>query len=168
MLGTVLRLFRPTYALTALILFGGWQGYSFVQSVPGRLGIDDAQRQGQVDDDYQVNQSEAGDSRFAAAMRDSSGMRRGLLWVAAYTLMCFAAVPLVKKVLACESNAANAVMVIGFVLAGVLFAMALMAFEFGFFKLVLLVFAAIYASAMILWLAGELEKLRVADSLSSS
>ena len=123
MLGTILRLFRPSYALTALILFGGWQGYSFVKSVPEKLSLPLGTGQVQTAEEIQVTgkvqsaQAEqvqlehiSSNPTVAAIQQIHPGMRI-LSWLVIYVLLCLATVSLIRKMLAQESNLVNAILI---------------------------------------------------------
>lgn len=173
MLGTILRLFRPSYALTALILFGAWQGYSFVKSIPEELplsgGSAEAQpgAEGQSEavgvEQAQSDQAPAGP--IVTAIQGVHPMMRILYWLAVYVLLCFAGVPLIKKMLAKESNLVNTFVIILYSALGLLLAFGLAAFQFGWAIAILTGAAVAFSAAMIIRLAGELEKLRVQESL---
>ena len=166
MIGGLLHLFRPTYALTALILFGGWQGYAFVRSVPERLGLPARAQDVQADED--APQPPVAGNRFIAGLRHSSALGRAAVWVVGFSLLTLACVPLIRTTLARESNTATAAMVAGFVALGLLAAMTLAAFEFGWRQMICLFASGGYAFALTVWLAGEVEKMRISDTLSSS
>ena len=180
MLGTILKLLRPSYALTALILFGGWQGYSFVKSVPEKLSLPFGTGQVQTAEEtqtaeqsgpVQVEQTQAEQTptspTVAAIQRIHPGMRV-LSWLVIYTLLCFATVPLIKKMLAKESNLVNAILIIIYSGIGFLLAVGLVAFQFTWVIDIMLIAALVFSVCIIIWLAGELEKIRVQDSFSSS
>lgn len=183
MLGTILRLFRPSYALTALILFGGWQGYSFVKSVPEKLSLpfgisskaqieEKAQAKPQMNTDghgYQsavdrAENSQKTSSRFVAAIQGVNPVMRFFYWVVIYALLCFATVPVIKKMLARESNFINAILIIIYSGIGFLLAVGLAAFQFTWITAIMLLAALVFSVCIIIWLASELEKIRVQDS----
>lgn len=171
MLGTMLHFFRPTYALTALILFGGWQGYAFVRSVPEKLGLPFGTQQAQPDDTAGGGDPTGAvepSNRLIAGLRQSSALGRAAVWVVGFSLLTLACVPLIRKILAQESNTATAAMVAAFVALGLLAAMTLAAFEFGWRQIIFLIAAGGYALCLTVWLAGEVEKMRISDTLSCS
>jgi len=179
MLGTILRLLRPSYALTALILFGGWQGYTLVKSVPEKLslplGIDgkaqtekEVQTEPQMDayenDGQESKMEEKSSSRFAAAIQGVNPVMRIFYWVVMYVLLCLSTVPVIKKILTQESNLANAILVIIYSGIGLLLAVGLVAFQFTWITGIMLAAASVFSAYIIIWLAGALEKVRVQDS----
>jgi len=165
MLGMVLKLFRPSYALTALILFGGWQGYSFVKSTSEQLHLLPGSEQVQVE---QSQSDQPAPSATVAAIQRIHPGRRILYWLVIYLLLCFTGVPLIRRMLARESNLANAVLIVIYSGLGFLLAFVFAAFQFTWFIAIMLVLALAFSAAMIIWLAGELEKIRIQDTFSSS
>lgn len=167
MLGSILRLFRPSYALTALLLFVGWQGYSYVKTIPEKLSI--LGGAGQSRDSESSNVEPAGSeqedsSRFVRTVRSIHPGMRILYWLVSYALVCLASVPLIKKTLARESNLANAALVVVYSSLGLLSAFGFVGFQFGWLSAIMLIAALLLSAGMIVWLAGELEKLRVQDT----
>jgi hypothetical protein len=177
MLGTILKLLRPSYALTALILFGGWQGYAFVKSIPDKLSLPfgissqvQSNEKTQIPERSQSVESKQIEPRqtssnptVAAIQKIHPGMRM-VSWAVIYMLMCFATVPLIKKMLAHESNLVNAILIIIYSGVGFLLAVVFTAFQFNWHSTVMLIMALILSASMIIWLASELEKVRVQDS----
>jgi len=168
MLGTALKLLRPSYALTALLLFGAWQGYSFVKSIPERLPLLPGSEQEQPGEQPVEAEQEQSDQMpssptVAAIQRIHPGMRI-LYWLVMYVLLCFATVPLIKKMLACESNMANAVLIIIYSGLGLLSAFGLAGFQFAWTTAILLILALAFSAGMIIWVGGELERIRVEEN----
>ena len=180
MLGTILRLFRPSYALTALILFGGWQGYSFVKSVPEKLSLpfgtsqvqSAEEEQGtegnQSDKKEQVSPEQASSNPTVTAIQGVNPVMRIFYWVVIYALLCFATVPVIKKMLSHESNLVNAILVIIYSGIGLLLAVGLAAFQFTWITAMMIITALVFSVCIIIWLASELEKMRVQDSFGSN
>jgi hypothetical protein len=179
-LGTILKLFRPSYALTALILFGGWQGYTFVKSIPQKLSLQlgikqvDNKKAAQAVESNQSAETEQLETKqlssnpaVAAIQKIRPGMRI-MSWIIVYVLLCFTTVPVIKRMLACESNLVNAILIIVYSGLGLLLAFVFTAFQFGRLALVMLIAAVIFSACIIIWLAGELEKMRVQDSFGAS
>jgi hypothetical protein len=174
MLGTILKLLRPSYALTALILFGGWQGYSFVKSIPERLPLlprpaevrQGTEGQPEPPETDQARSKQTPSSGLVAAIERVHPGLRIVYWVVTYVLLCLASVPVIKWALAHESNIVNGMMVIVYSGIGLMAAFFLTAFQFGWFAAIILVLALLCSAAMIVWFAGELEKMRVEDNLS--
>ena len=179
MLETILRLFRPSYALTALMLFGGWQGYTFVKSVPEKislqLGTDQVQiaeeKQGtegnQPDKKEQVSPEQASSNPTVAAIQRIHPGMRILFRLVIYALLCFATVPVIKKMLAHESNLVNSILVIIYSGIGLLLAVGLAASQFTWVTATMLIAALVFSVCIIIWFASELEKIRVQDSFGS-
>ena len=175
MLGTALRLLRPSYALTALLLFGGWQGYGFVKSIPERLpdipglsvaGTDSEPGEAEADGADDASAETPPDSPMVAAVRDIHPAKRIIYWAIGYSLLCLGTVPLIQRALSCESNAVNAVMLVAYCAVGVVAAMALVAFHLTWLTGGLWVVVALVGSvALMVGLAGELERMRVEDRL---
>ncbi len=175
MLSLFLKLFRPSVALTALILLGGWQGYSFMRAIPERLPfpfgtapmeetsheeemekVTEADTVVRGEEDPESLDSEPSNPVLAGISR-RSGFWRAVLWVAFYTLLCFGCVPIIRRILEAESNAANAALLAGFSAVGILLAMLLSAFSFGLLSMALLLCAAAYSGGLIYLLANEVE-----------
>lgn len=177
MLGTILRLFRPSYALTALILFGGWQGYTFVKSVPEKLSLPLGMEKIKAAEEIQASEAnqpteqaqseQVLSSPTVSAIQQISPIMRILSWIVIYVLLCFATVPLIKKILVRESNLSNAVLIIFYIAVGFMLAVGLVAFQFTWITIVMLITALVFSACIIIWLAGELEKIRVQDSFGS-
>ena len=179
MLRMILQLLRPSYALTALVLFGTWQGYSFVKSIPEKLHLPaviekvqkpvEPQEQSQIATTEQLPGSQQVTSIpiIAAIGRIHPGMRI-LYWLAIYLLLCFATVPLIKRMLACESNLVNVILIFIYTVLGVLLAFVFVAFQFTWITEVILGSAFIFSAAVIIKLASELEKMRVQDIFNPS
>ena len=180
MLGAILRLFRPSYALTALILFGGWQSYSFVKSVPEKLSLPlgmgqiHVEEQNQVDNESepveaeQVQEKQVSSNPTVAAIQGVNPGMRMLFWLVVYALLCFATVPVIKKMLAQESNLVNAILIIIYSGIGLLLAIGLAAFQFTWITAMMIITALVFSVCIIIWLASELEKMRVQDSFGSN
>lgn len=176
MLGTILRLLRPSYALTALMLFGGWQGYSFVKSVPEKLSLpfgasmiepvekEQGTENVQSDQTEQVSpQQVSSNPTVATIQRIHPGMRI-LSWLVVYALLCLSTVPVIKKMLLQESNLVNAIVIIVYSGTGLLLAVGLTAFQFTWVTAIMIIAALVFSVCIIIRLAGELEKMRVQDS----
>jgi hypothetical protein len=177
MLGTILKLFRPSYALTALILFGGWQGYRFVRSIPEKLslpfGISGqvqsnekskiAEQSSSVEDKKIEPRQTSSNPTIAAIQKIHPGLRI-LYWLVTYVLLCFAGVPVIKWAIAHESNLVNGILIVVYTGLGLLAAFVFTAFQFNWFTAVILILALVLSAAIIIKLAGELEKLRVEDN----
>lgn len=172
MLGMALRLLRPSYALTALMLFGAWQGYSFVKSIPERLpALTDIRLvQGRppangsehaIEDPPESQLSQ--DKPVVQAVRRIHPLLRVVYWLVGYVLLCFGSVPLIKRGLGHESNLVNAAMLVGYSGVGVLAAMALTGFRFSWWTVLWMVMALVCSGVLIVLLAGELEKIRLED-----
>ena len=174
MLSAILRLFRPSYALTALVLFGGWQGYSFVKSVPERLNLPLGIKQGQTEQEAasagieQEQVEKLPSSPTVAAIQNVHPCMRIVYWLVGYILLCFSGVPVIKKALRRESNLTNAIVILIYVAVGFLSAFALAAFQFTWITAIMLVAALVFSAWLIIWLSSELEELRVQDTFSSS
>lgn len=172
MLGTVLKLLRPRYALTALILFAGWQGYSFIKSIPEQLHL--PQRVGRVEIEEHLVQTETEQAttqqrpsnRVISAMQGIHPGMRILYWLIIYVLLCFASVPLIKRILVHESNLINAGLIIVYSLVGFIMAFVFAAFQLTWIISIILLAAIVLSACIIIRLASELEKLRVQDSWS--
>lgn len=165
MLGMILKLFRPSYALTALILFGGWQGYSFVKSVPERLHLPLGVEQVQGEE---LQSDQPAPSAIIGAIQQIHPGRRIVYWLVIYLLLCFTGVPLIRRALTRESNLANTILILVYCGLGLSIAFVFAAFQFTWITAIMIVLALVFSAAMIIWLAGELEKIRVEDSFSSS
>lgn len=159
MLRGILKLFKPRYALTALLIFGAWRGYSLVKSISEKLPL----LQGQAEEQVLQSQQEHLSPIVAAIRRIHPGMRV-LYWLVIYILLCLTSVPLIKKALAYESNLVNAVLIILYSGLGLLLAFIFAGFQFTWITAILLIMALILSAAWIIWLASELEKLRVEDT----
>ena len=174
MLGTVLKLLRPSYALTALILFAGWQVHSFFKSIPERLSLPlttGIVKSGQpVSHDSNTSQQveQVPSSKTLAAIQRFHPVARILSWVAIYILVCLATVPLIKKILERESNFANAVLIVCYSAVGFLMALVFAAFQFVWLTGVMLAVSLVFSAAVIIRLAGELERMRVQNIFSPS
>ena len=103
----------------------------------------------------------------AAIQRIHPGMRI-LSWLMVYVLLCLSTVPVIKKMLAQESNLVNAILVIIFSGIGLLLAVGLAAVQFTWITAMMIIAALVFSVCIIIWLASELEKMRVQDSFSSS
>jgi hypothetical protein len=176
MLGTILKIFKPSYALTALILFAGWQGYSLVKSIPKKLtlplDIKHIETKKETRSPAQFEQIEAekistkneSSSPTVATIRNIHPGARILSWLMIYAMLCFASVPLIKKMLACESNLVNFALIVIYSGIGLSLGFIFSAFQFTWVVCVFLVISGIFSAGMITWLASELEKMRVQDS----
>lgn len=175
MLGTILKLLRPSYALTALILFGGWQGYSFVKSIPEKLPLlpgsvevqEEGEERAEPAETEQAQPAQTPSSPAVTAIQRIHPGLRTLYWLVMYALLCFASVPVIKWALARESNLANGIVIVVYSGLGLLAAIVFTAFQFAWFTAVVLTLALVFSAAMIIWLAGELEKIRVQDAFNS-
>lgn len=154
MLSTVLKLFRPRYALTTLLLFGGWQAYSLVQSVTKTVTMVPV---------TQVEERSLPEGRVARILAQASPAKRVFCWLSLYLLICFASVPLVRWGFERESNVINGLMLAGFCLYGVLSASFLTAFQWSWKTAVLLVLALAVSGAFFVGLASQVERMRVED-----
>jgi len=178
-LGTLLNLLRPSYALTALILFGGWQGYTFVKSIPqkvtlpfGTFQIQSGQKSQTVESNQpakpeQVQTEQLSSNPTIAAIQKISPGMRIISWAVVYILLCFVSVPGIKMMLARESNLVNAILIIIYSGLGLLLAFVFAAFQFSKLTDVMLIAAVIFSVLFIVWLAGELEKMRIQDTFSA-
>jgi hypothetical protein len=165
MLGIILKFFRPSYALTALILFSGWQGYSFVKSTSEQFHSRADSEQVQADES---ESDQPVKSVFVAAVQRIHPVWRIIYWLVIYLLLCFTGVPLIKRALTRESNLANAILLIIYCSLGLLIAVMFTAFRFTWITAIMLVLALICSASMIIWLASELENMRVEDALYSN
>jgi len=158
MVGTILRLLKPSYAVLAMLAFGGWQGYSIIAPIWGGGDVQEevvvSEEDGEADEADSVGP-------LAAAMRKVHPGMRIVTWLVIYGLLCFASVPWINGVLAKESNFANAVMLFVYVVAGFLLAFLLMAFQFNWATAIMLIMAIVVAGGIIVLLAGMLEKMRI-------
>ena len=84
-----------------------------------------------------------------------------------YTLLCFATVPVIKKMLVHESNLVNVILLIIYSGIGFLLAVGLAAFQFTWITAIMLIAALVLSGCTTTWLASELEKMRVQDSFGS-
>lgn len=151
MLGFLVKIIKPTYALAALLIFGVWNGYSIIKQSPP--------------EPPRTVEGQAQLGPYAAVMADIHPGARIVTWLTTYALICLASVPLINSILAKQSNAANAVMLMAYVALGFFMALVLMAFQFNW-KTTFMTFLALGLSAlMIITLAGNLEKMRVEDTL---
>lgn len=173
MLGTILKLLRPGYALTALIVFGSWQGYTFVKSIPqkvslpfGTIQIHNEQKN-QPAEPQQVQAEQLSANPAIAAIQKVNPCMRILSWLVIYSLLCLATVPLINKMLAQESNFVNAILIIIYSGSGLLLAFVFAAFQFSKLIDVMLIAAFVFSVFFIIWLAGELEKMRIQDTFSA-
>ena len=153
MLGFLAKTIKPTYALAALLIFGIWNGYSIVKHPPPEPP---AASEGQV---------KLGP--FAAVMAEIHPGARIVTWLITYALICLASVPLINSILAKQSNAANATMVMAYVALGFFMALVLTAFQFNWKTTLMMLCALGLSSLMIITLAGNLEKMRVEDMLAA-
>lgn len=175
MLGLALRLLRPGHALTVLLLFGAWQGYSFVKSIPDKLSgrpavqsaaqVQPGATGGQRNSNRDMPEPTPGSS-VVEVVRRIHPLARILYWSAAYILLCFAGVPLIKRALGCESNLVNAAVVAVYCAVGVAAAMALVAFRLTWLTALWIIVALVCSAALIIALAAELERLRVEDAVA--
>lgn len=162
-----LKLLRPSYALTGLLLFGGYQGYSLVKSATEPLRPMVASEQGQAkkvaastDTAVAVNSAEEPGTIAAAVQRIHPGMRI-VSWLIIYGLLCLATVPVISRVLGRESNLANALMLVVYLVAGFLLALFFAAFRFDWITTIMLVAAVVVSAVLIVMLASALEKTRI-------
>ena len=92
MLGLALKLLRPSYALTGLLLFGGYQGYSLVKSATAPLRPGRAAEQRQLEQvsgsaDAAVADGKAEEvGRLAAAIQRVHPATRMVSWIVIYGL----------------------------------------------------------------------------------
>lgn len=86
-------------------------------------------------------------------------------WIIGYGLFSLATIPLIRAVLLKESNAANAVMLIGYSAIGFLWALILTGFVFDWLSVLALLAALAGSITMIVLLAGKLEQLRVGGTM---
>ena len=155
MLGTVLKFMKPSYALTALILFGGYQGYKVVKNVtepPESKQAAAAEEQAE---------NEPIDNAVLAAVHEIHPVGRMLSWLVLYGLLCFASTPIIKSVLARESNLANGIILFLYIMIGFLLALFFTAFQIGWFSGILVFLALGISAGIFISLAGALEKMRV-------
>jgi len=171
MLGTILRLFKARYALTVLLLFGALQAYSFARLVSDKLPalpvLSLLWGNGRSGSDATQTHRDPDMGPIAAAVTGMHPLLRVLYWAVGYGLLCFAGVPLIKRALARESNAANAVIVLAYTCIGGLMAFALMAFRFTWVTGIVGILAFVCAGVGIIRLANELEQFRVEDMIGS-
>ena len=175
MLKVVLKLLKPVYALTVLTIFMIYNGYSFVDLL--RTNLHASHEAAQVQDVNQDEQSSVPSQGTStgtvqerinptvAAIRQIHPVTRIVSWAVLYILLCLATVPVIKKMLAHESNFINLLVVLIYAGIGTLLAFVFTAFQLTGATAVSLVAAFVCSSILITWLAGELERLRVEDSL---
>ena len=171
MLRSILAIFKARYALTVLFLFGAVQAYSFGRLVSDRLPalpiFSLLWGDGRSESDSARTDADAHMGPIAAAVTGTHPLLRAFYWVIGYGLLCFAGVPLIKRVLARESNVANGVLILAYTGTGGLLAFALMAFRVGWGTGIAGALAVVCAAAGIIRLAGELEQFRVEDMVGS-
>ena len=163
MLSTVLKLFKPSYAIMALLLFGGWQGYSIVRSGPAWdwLRGKEVEEPPPVDKDAEA----LPEGILARTMALTHPVKRIVYWLLCYVLICVACVPLMKRGLMQESNLVNGMMLGGFCVLGVLLAYVLLAFRWSWASAFWLMAALVSSGGFFVWFSAELEKLRVEDGM---
>ena len=170
-MGSVLRLFRARYALTVLLLFGALQAYSFARLVSDRLPalpvLSLLWGDERSSNDVKSADPDTNMGPVAAAVTATHPLLRGIYWVIVYGLVCFASVPLIKRILAHESNVLNGILILAYTCTGGLMAFALMAFRFTWVTGIVGILAFVCAAAGIIRLAGELEQFRVEDMIGS-
>ena len=162
-----LKLLRPSYALTGLLLFGGYQGYSLVKSATEPLRPMVASEQGQAkkvaastDTAVAVNSAEEPGTIAAAVQRIHPGMRI-VSWLIIYGLGCLATVPVISRVLRRESNLANGLMLVVYLAIGFLLAFCLAAFRVNWITVILFVAALVVSAVLVVRLASALERMRI-------
>jgi hypothetical protein len=163
MLGTALKLFKPSYAIIALVLFGGWQGYSIVRSGPGWDWL--WEKSVKEAPPAEESAEPLPDGIWARTMAITHPVKRIAYWLLTYILMCVACVPLMKWGLMRESNLINGGMLGGFCLFGVMLAYMLLAFRWSWTSALWLVIALGISGGFFVWLSTELEKLRIEDGM---
>lgn len=160
MFSTILKLIKPGYAVTLLLLLGVYQGAVTVKKVPGLRALfgqqTEVQEAGEESADADAAQSLLG--KFIASYHP---VKRLLVWVVCYTLVSLALVPGVQIVLERESNGLNAMMILGFTVFGGLLAFMLLAFRWSWGSGFLLMLALGLSCALFVSLAGQLEKMRI-------
>lgn len=157
MLGFLSNFLRPTWALTALTVFGIWQGYSFWKG--------GTQQPEPIPQPQNVEQQAPELSEFAKIITSVHPGMRVISWIIGYGLFSLATIPLIRAVLLKESNAANAVMLIGYSAIGFLWALILTGFVFDWLSVLALLAALAGSITMIVLLAGKLEQLRVGGTM---
>ena len=167
MLGVILKILRPRYALLGLLLFGGYQGYSILKSATEPLrssGVAEQVQMGQVepqsDEALLLNDGEEV-STIAGAIQDIHPVVRIASWLVIYGLLCLATVPIINRILRQESNLANGILVLTYVAVGVLLAFLFVAFRVDWIAIVFLVAAVIVSLLVIVRLASALEEGRI-------
>ncbi|MBN2590020.1 MAG: hypothetical protein JXA96_09165 [Sedimentisphaerales bacterium] len=175
MLKLVLKLLKPAYALTVLAIFMIYNGYSFVDLLRTNLHasheasqVQDANQSAESSIQNQENPAEMNQNKTSPAItviRQIHPVTRIVSWTVLYILLCLATVPIIKKMLTRESNLVNLLLVLVYAAIGTFLAFVFTAFQLTGVAAVSLVAALVCSSILITWLAGELEKLRVEDSL---
>ena len=164
MLSTLLKLIKPSYAIIALLLFGGWQGYSMVRSGPGWDWLGDKQVK-ETEPQAEEAAEPLPEGILARTMAITHPVKRIVYWLLTYVLICVACVPLLKWGLMRESNLINGGMLGGFCLFGVMLAYILLAFRWSWTSAFWLAIALLMSGGFFLWLSSELEKLRIEDGM---
>jgi len=163
MLRTILKFIKPCYALITLIGIGVWQGYAWITSTPEWSLFQSIRN---VDSQDQSDQEESLPSGpVARVIASVHPAKRVIYWLVIYILICFASIPLIRRSLLLESNAVNGMMVGGFCLIGLVIAFVLSAFQLTSGTLLSLIGAFLVSGGTIVWLASQLEEMRVRDSL---
>jgi len=171
MLGSVLRLFKARYALTVLVLFGALQTYAFARlvsdSLPALPLVSLLWGDGRSSHNVKSTDVNADAGPIAAAITATHPLLRVMYWVIGYGLVCLASVPMIKRILAHESNVLNGILLFAYTCTGGLMAFALMAFRVTWLTGIVGILAFVCAAAGIIRLAGELEQFRVEDMIGS-
>ncbi len=163
MLRVLLKFIKPSYALIALISVGAFQGYSWATSTPGWSlfqSVRNANPQAQADEEKSLPSGLV--ARTIASVHPA---QRVVYWLVAYILICFACIPLIRRSLQLESNGVNGMMVAAFCLIGLVMAFVLSAFQFTWGTALSLIGAFLVSGGTIVWLASQLEEMRVRDSM---
>jgi len=157
MLSTLLKLIKPRYAVTMLLLFGVLQGAVSIKKVPGLRSLF-GQEPVVAEEETSAGGEESLATRLIASYHPA---KRLLVWILCYTLVCLALVPGIQMVLEGESNVMNGLMITGFTVFGGLLAFLLMAFRWSWGRGFLLLLALGLSCTIFVGLAGQLEKMRL-------
>lgn len=158
MITTFLRIFKPTYALTALLILGVFQGAVSIRRIPA---LDALLGREAAEETETMEPTEEEGGVLAQVIRSYHPAQRLLAWGVCYILICLALVPFIQTVLESESNKMNGLMILGFTLFGGFLAWVLMAFRWSWGRGILMVMALAASCCLFVGLAGQLEKMRV-------
>jgi hypothetical protein len=159
MFSTILKLIKPRYAVTMLLLFGVLQGAVSIKKVPGLRSL--FGKEPVVAEEASAQASGREESLATRLIASYHPAKRLLVWILCYTLVCLALVPGIQMVLEGESNFMNGMMITGFTLFGGLLAFVLMAFRWSWGRGFLLLLALGLSCTIFVGLAGQLEKMRL-------